>query len=354
MIKVDNSTFLKERRDKMSNVYFKKIDNLDDSINDVVYNMLKKVIEKENVVLNDVVPLKVHFGEKGNDTFIKPNYFNGIKKYLKENNKKSLYIETNVLYKGSRTLTKDHLETAKEHGFTDLDIIIADGEEENMYNEIEVNLKNFKSCKIGYKFSEYSNYIVISHFKGHAMAGFGGAIKQLAMGFASRGGKLHQHSQSIPIINKDKCIGCGRCVRTCPVNAISLVDNKAVINKLCVGCASCSAVCPVGAITNSWQASNFHEKLAEYAYAASLNKTNVYVQYAFDITEYCDCDGHHMEKIAPNIGLLISTDPVSLDKATYDLFKQQSSIDTFDKAMITLNHAKDIGLGELEYNLIEE
>ncbi len=338
----------------MSNVYFKKLNTLDESINEVVYDLLDEVVKKENVELKNTVPLKVHFGEKGNTTFIKPIYFDGIKKYLKENDLSTCYIETNVLYKGSRTLTKDHIETAREHGFTDLDIVIADGDDELMYNEIEVNLKNFKSCKIGYKFKDYDNYIIVSHFKGHGMAGFGGAIKQLAMGFASRGGKLHQHSQSVPLIDKDTCIGCSKCVRICPVDAISLVDGKAVIDEnICVGCASCTTSCPVSAITNSWQVSNFHEKIAEYAYAATRGKTNVYVQYAFNITKECDCHGNHMEAIAPNIGVLVSTDPVSIDKATYDLFTGMTNSSQFETGKITLDHAASIGLGELDYNLIE-
>ncbi len=337
----------------MSKVYFKKLNNLDESINDYIYSMIKKVVSEESLNLGSIVPLKVHFGEKGNTTFLKPEFMNGIKNYLKDNNKKTCYIETNVLYKGSRTLTKDHIETAINHGFNDLDIIIADGDDENMYNEIEVNLKHFKSCKIGYKYKDYDNYMVVSHFKGHGMAGFGGAIKQLAMGFASRGGKLHQHSESVPVIDESSCIACGNCVRKCPVNAIKMKDIAIIDSNLCVGCASCTVICPVSAISNSWQVSNFHEKLAEYAYAASKDKTNIYVQYAFDITAECDCHGASMKPIANNIGVFVSTDPVAIDKATYDIFAKENSGHNFETALITLKHAEDIGLGTQNYDLIQ-
>ncbi len=337
----------------MKKVYLKRFEELDESINDVVYEMIDKVVKEESFKFNGIVPLKVHFGEKGNVTYIKPEYMSGIKSYLKDNNIETCYIETNVLYKGSRTETKDHLATAKEHGFTDLDIVIADGDDENMYNEIEVNLKNFKSCKIGYKFKDYDNFIVISHFKGHGMAGFGGAIKQLAMGFSSRGGKLHQHSQSVPIINENTCISCSACENKCPVDAIYM-DGIAVIDeKKCVGCASCTTVCPVNAITNSWQVSNFHEKLAEYAYAAQKNKKNIYIQYAFNITNDCDCVGHKMDVVAPNIGVFVSTDPVAIDNATFDQFKKVNASHIFDSANLTLDHAENIGLGAKEYELIE-
>ncbi len=336
----------------MSKVYFKKLENLDEGVNDVVYNALKQLIKEENVKLNNTVPLKVHFGEEGNDTFIKPIYFEGVRRYLKEENINSCYIDTNVLYKGSRTLTKDHINTALNHGFTDLPVVIADGDDENMYNEVNVGLKYFESCKIGSKYKDYDNFIILSHFKGHGMAGFGGAIKQLAMGFASRGGKLHQHSGSIPLINEEKCVSCGACVRTCPVAAISIDGCAKISSDKCVGCASCSAVCPVSAITNSWKTSNFHEKLAEYAYAAQKGKINIYVQYAFNITNLCDCDGEHMEPIAKNIGVFLSTDPVAIDKATYDMFKNENNSDLFDTGLITLNYADEIGLGKLEYEII--
>ncbi len=334
----------------MSNVYFKRLDVLDDSVNDVVYDMLKKIIEDESITLAKTVPMKVHFGERGNETFIKPNYFNGIKKYLKDNDIETKYIETNVLYKGSRTETSDHIKTALEHGFDDLELVIAD--DLDNYDEIEVNLKNFKSCKIGSLFNKYQNFIVVSHFKGHGMAGFGGAIKQLAMGFASRGGKLHQHSNSVPLIS-DECICCGACVVKCPVNAISIED-KAVIDKdICIGCASCTPICPVSAISNSWQVSNFHEKIAEYAYAASRNKKNIYIQYAFNITPECDCHGSKQEIIAPNIGVLVSTDPVAIDQASYDLLNKVCTTHNFNTAELTLKHASDIKLGNREYNLKE-
>lgn len=338
---------------KLSKVYFKELKELTEDVNEITYEMLNMIMEEEKIELKGIVPLKVHFGEKGNQTFIKPNYFNGIKKYLKENNIPTCYIETNVLYKGSRTKTEDHIKTAISHGFDDLDIVIADGVEENMYNEIPVNLKNFEACKIGYKFKDYDNFIVLSHFKGHGLAGFGGAIKQLGMGFASRGGKLHQHSMSIPYINENKCISCGVCADKCPVAAINL-DFKAVIDpNKCVGCASCTTACPVNAISNKWDESNFHEKLAEYAYAATRNKNNIYIQYAFNITKDCDCVGGHMDTIAPNIGVFVSTDPVSIDQATYDKFSKTNKVDSFDSAKLTLDYADSIGLGSKKYEIIE-
>lgn len=339
----------------MSKVYYKKLTDFSDKkqINDFCYEILNKIVENENIKLESTVPLKVHFGERGNNTFITPDNYNGVKKFLKDNNIETFYVDTNVLYKGSRTKTDDHIQTALEHGFNDLPVVIADGDDNNSFVEIEINKKHFDKCKIGAKLTNYDNVIVLSHFKGHNLAGMGGAIKQLAMGFASRGGKLHQHSESIPYISKDKCITCGLCVNRCPVNAITLPDKAVIDPEVCIGCAACMVVCPVSAISTNWNGLNFYEKLAEYAYAASLNKTNIYFNFAFNITENCDCVGEDMSIIAPNIGILVSTDPVAVDNATLDLYESITGNENFSSARATIEYGNQIGLGSKVYTLIE-
>lgn len=338
----------------MAKVYFKKMSDMDNKqlIDNTVYAMISKLVEENNIELEETVPLKVHFGEKGNDTFITPNNYEGARRYLRDNNIKSCYMDTNVLYKGSRTRTKDHIETAKSHGFTDLDIVIADGDDENQYEEIEVNLKHYDKCKIGTKYRDYNNYIVLCHFKGHISAGIGAAIKQLAMGFASRGGKLHQHANSVPVITESKCIECQACVKKCPANAIYM-DNKAKINaKKCIGCAQCTTTCPKDAITNNFDSTDFPEKLAEYAYAASKGKKNIYISFAFNITKLCDCFGEHQDPVAPNIGIFASIDPVAIDRAALDKVQEIKKEKIFNTADKTLKYAEQIGLGTNKYQLI--
>jgi hypothetical protein len=234
----------------MSKVYFKAIDQYSktEEISNAASELLEKLVEEENISLEKFIPLKVHFGEKGNNTYIQSKNFAGILNYLKEKNIESAFIETNVLYRGQRTTRENHLKLALEHGFTELPIIIADGEHGEDFEEIEINKKNFNKCKVGKEIANKKQLIVISHFKGHALAGFGGAIKQLGMGCASRGGKLAQHANSIPKISSFKCKACSACAKKCPENAIT-VGKKAKIDKnKCVGCASCMAVCPYGAI----------------------------------------------------------------------------------------------------------
>lgn len=341
----------------MAKVYFKAVDSYSktEEINAAAASLLQVIEEKEHVELNKFIPLKVHLGEKGNKTFIEPKNFNGIIDFLSGRNIETAFIETNVLYKGQRNTIQNHLEVAKEHGFTRLPVIIADGEAGEDYDVIEINKKNFDNCKIARGIAKEKQLIVLSHFKGHVLAGFGGAIKQLGMGCASKGGKLAQHANSIPKISSLKCKACKACALKCPKAAIT-VDRKAKIDKnKCVGCASCMAACPFGAISNSWLASltrSFNERLAEYAYAASKGRNNIYITFAFNITKNCDCEGHPMKPIAKDLGVFASTDPVAIDQACLDVLDKSEGRRVFKKGRYTLEYAEAIDLGSRNYELV--
>ncbi|SCY21278.1 DUF362 domain-containing protein [Alkaliphilus peptidifermentans] len=315
--------------------------------------LLKKIISETAHQFEKEMPIKVHFGEKGNTTFIPAVCYEEIINYLKENEVSPCYIETNVLYRGARTTSTSHIQTARSHGFTQIPIIIADGEMGTEYNEIEINKEYINSCKIGKGFESFNQYIVMSHFKGHIEAGFGGALKQLSMGFASRGGKLAQHSGISPNVTAEKCIGCDLCVEKCDFDAIYRTDTAVIDDSKCIGCAGCIAVCPKGAIRNTWGGSNFLEKLSEYAYGASKNKDIIYITFVHNITKDCDCMGKPMKPIADNIGILASKDPVALDTACLDLVQSNSGEKLFEKGRVSLYHAEKIGLGTMKYQLVE-
>jgi len=299
------------------------------------------------------VPMKVHFGEKGNNTFIPSTCFEGIISYLNERDIESAYIETNVLYRGERTTRENHMALAKAHGFTQLPIIIADGERGEAYQDVKIDKTYFETCKIGKAFGDYNQFIVMSHFKGHIAAGFGGAMKQLAMGFAARGGKLAQHSGIKPTVKASQCISCGKCIEKCDVSAITMNDKANIDHDICIGCAGCIAVCPVGAIKHDWKGEFFMKKLAEYAYAAQYKKQNVYISFLTNITEECDCMGHAMSKITEDIGVFASTDPVALDTACLDLLQQKMGKKVFDNGRETIEHAVAIGFGRDQYQLVK-
>ncbi|KAB3530772.1 DUF362 domain-containing protein [Alkaliphilus pronyensis] len=339
----------------MSEVYFIKNSSANYAeLGKDALQLLKVIVSETGYSLEGEVPIKVHFGEKGNTTFIPAVCYDETINYLKENNVSPVYIETNVLYRGARTTSQSHIETAIRHGFTQIPIVIADGEIGTEYHEVVIDKEYIQKCKIGRGFKKYSKFIVMSHFKGHVQAGFGGALKQLAMGFAARGGKLEQHSDISPVISAERCSGCGLCVGKCDFDAIFRTDTAVIDEKKCIGCAGCIAICPKGAIRNSWGGSNFLEKLSEYAYGAAKDKDNIYISFLHNITKDCDCMGKPMEPITDNIGILASRDPVALDTACLDIVQESSGEKLFDNGRISLKHAEKIGLGNMEYKLIEK
>ncbi len=338
----------------MSKVYFIKNAESDYSkLGKDALELLKKIVSETGHQFEKEVPIKVHFGEKGNKTFIPAKCYDEIINYLKEKGVSPSYIESNVLYRGSRTTTEKHIETAKSHGFTQIPIIIADGDIGTEYDEIEINKEYISKCKIGKGYGKFKQFIVMSHFKGHVSAGFGGALKQLAMGFAARGGKLEQHSGISPVVSDDKCISCGICADKCDFDAIQIEDTAVIDGDKCIGCAGCIAVCPEGAIANTWGGSHFREKLSEYAYGASRGKDIIYITLIHNVTKDCDCAGVSMKPITGNIGVLASKDPVALDTACLDLVQKNSGKDLFEKGRESLIHTEKIGLGTMEYELIE-
>lgn len=338
----------------MSKVYFKRYEGNDTSVLSQIANeMLEILVYKEKITLEKNVPIKVHFGEKGNKTFVPATCYDGIIDYLEKHEVKTSFIETNVLYRGSRTTKESHLQLAKDHGFTRLPIIIADGDMGEDVYEVEVNQEYFTTVKLGGAFKDYKQIIVMSHFKGHGLAGFGGALKQLAMGFAARSGKMAQHSRMVPTVAEHKCIECGLCVDKCDVDAMLLNPKAQIDGELCVGCAACIAVCPVGAIRNDWGGLNFRQKITEYAYGAQLDKQHLYISFMMNITKECDCMGQEMEPIAKNFGVLASMDPVALDTACIDLLQHEAQHDMFEIGRESLEHAKHIRFEDYKYSLEE-
>ncbi len=314
----------------------------------------------------DLVAVKLHFGERGNDSFMKPVFVRQIVDLIKEGGGKPFLTDTSTLYLGSRKNAADHLETALMHGFSyatvNAPILIADGLKGENYKEVAINLPHFEKAYIAGAIEEADSMIVMSHFKGHGQAGFGGAIKNLAMGCANPRGKKEQHSTR-PVADKAKCIGCGECVKVCPEAAILLVDGKAIIDSSkCIGCGECMLVCPTKAIVLNWseELKDFTEKLVEYAYAAVKNKKDkvVYFNFLLNITPECDCVSWSGSYIAPDIGILASTDPVAIDQASLDLINKGGQ-DIFKELRqetmgeIQVNYGQEIGLGSKEYELIK-
>jgi uncharacterized Fe-S center protein len=345
----------------MSKVYYRKIDSKTTvaEIQKITQELLSVIVSDQSLVLEKKIPLKVHFGEKGNHTFIKPEKFIGIVDFLKSRGIESCYIETSVMYGGQRHRRDIHLKTAQEHGFTQLPVEIADGEQGELFTEVKTDLKHFKTCKIGRDFDRYNQLIVLSHFKGHMLAGFGGAIKQLSMGHASKGGKLAMHMGIKPQIIKRKCKKCNLCKTRCNEGAI-IIDSKvsAINHEKCVGCGACVSICPHKAVSimslkGLWsmlfKRESFQEKIVEYAYAAQKGKKNIYLNFAMNITRGCDCEPRKMKPLTDDFGIFISTDSVAIDQACLDLARENGVKFNGEKL---LQYAEMVGLGSRKYELV--
>jgi uncharacterized Fe-S center protein len=344
----------------MFNVYWIKLADHAPAaeISSAARRLFEIVVEKENVTLEREVPLKVHFGERGNETWVRPGCYDGIIDYLEAHGVKSSFMETSVLYGGPRAKRGSHEQLAREHGFTRLPVVIADGEAGESFAEVEIDKKHFKTCKIGAEFAKYKQLIVLSHFKGHRLAGFGGAVKQLSMGCAAKGGKLAMHMGIKPYILNFLCKKCGLCKTGCGQDAITIGPRSFIDREKCVGCGACFALCPHHAVSiYSFESvfrallkrGDFLERLAEHAYAAQLGKHNIYVTFAVNITKNCDCIGHKMAPAIGDFGVFASTDPVAIDQACCDMAKEKGYA---VKGLHQLEYGEEIGLGSTKYRLI--
>ncbi len=281
---------------------------------------------------NDLVAIKLHFGEPGNLAFTPPPLLRVITDMVRERGGKPFLTDANTLYRGKRRNAVDHIETAIKNGFTyetvGAPVIIADGLIGADYVNVEIGGKHFDTVKISSAVHQADSIIAVSHVKGHELFGFGGALKNLGMGCGSPSGKQTMHSDMVPKVDPEKCIACGTCIKYCPEDAISRVENnKAFINEeLCIGCGECVAFCPVEAIPINWKTDEaaIQEKTAEYAYGVIKPKQGKtgFINYVMNVTPDCDCAPWNDIPIVSNLGILASTDPISVDQASLDIINQ--------------------------------
>ena len=313
------------------------------------------------------VALKIHFGEKGNTGFIKPGWLEGIIRQLQGRTDRAFFTDTNTLYVGMRSNAVDYVQLAARHGFslekTKLPVIIADGLIGENDEEVKIDLKRVKTAKIAAGIAQADFLICLSHLTGHVQTGLGAAIKNMGMGCASRAGKLEQHSEVQPRINPKYCKNCSLCLDYCPTQAIIQKDGSAhIVADRCIGCGECLVVCKTGAVRMRWDedSTRVQEKMSEYAFAV-LNRFREkagFINFLLKITKDCDCMAKDQPEMVEDIGILASADPVALDKASADLVVERSRKDIFRKSYdidwtIQLRHGAEVGLGSLDYELVE-
>jgi len=282
-----------------------------------------------------------------------------------------------------------NLINAYQNGFpysvVDAPILIADGLRGNSTFKVKIDKPIFKTVSIAHEIHQADALICVTHFKGHELSGFGGTLKNLGMGCASREGKLSQHSNISPKVKAKNCKGCERCLTMCAQEAISMHPPKAVIEskqrvasidpEKCVGCGECILTCPTGAIQIQWNETIpiFQKKMVEHAYGAVQKKRGkvLYLNFLTQISPACDCYGYSDTPIVNDIGILSSEDPVAIDQASVDLVNgevgnRSSKLsknwnpgeDKFRAVYpevdwsIQLAYAEEIGLGTRSYELI--
>lgn len=276
-------------------------------IGDISPESLVKAYQALGVQLPGKVGVKISTGEGKNSNYLRPALIGDLVQMLK-----GTIVECNTGYGGARSSTAMHLQLAKDRGFTDIaevDILDAEGS-----MELPVEGGNVLSVDyVGSRFANYDSYLVLSHFKGHAMAGFGGAIKNASIGFGSSEGKRWIHSGG--------------------------TDLKRFIND---------------------DQDAFLESMADAAKAVDTHMGDniVYINVMNRLSVDCDCDPNPSEPDMHDIGILASTDPLAVDQAAIDLVYAMpdsdsliARIESLD-GLHTLDAAEAIGLGSRAYNLV--
>ena len=351
---------------------------------------LKKLIKKAGIEQIDMdgefVAIKMHFGELGNISYLRPNYAKAVADVVKELGGKPFLTDCNTMYPGSRKNALEHLECAWENGFTPLSvgcpILIGDGLKGTDDIDVPVNGGEYvKNAKIGRAVMDADVFISLTHFKGHEMTGFGGAIKNIGMGCGSRAGKTEQHCSGKPHIEEPMCRGCRKCQKEC-ANGGLIFDEASrkmhVDQEHCVGCGRCLGACNFDAIVfdsdDAVELLNY--RMAEYAKAVVDGRPCFHISLVVDVSPNCDCHGENDAPILPNLGMFASFDPLALDQACadaclaadpmpgsqlsdhladphfhdhHDHFKNSTPESEWKSC---LEHAEKIGLGSRNYELI--
>ena len=351
---------------------------------------LKTLMKKAGIEQIDMdgkfTAIKLHFGELGNISYLRPNYAKAVADVVKELGGKPFLTDCNTMYPGSRKNALDHLACAWENGFTPLTVgcpvLIGDGLKGT--DDIAVPVAGgeyVQEARIGRAIMDADVFISLTHFKGHEMTGFGGAIKNIGMGCGSRAGKTDQHSSGKANIDEARCRGCRTCLLECANGGLEFdLESKKmrVLAENCVGCGRCLGACNFDAIAFENDAANelLNRRMAEYTKAVVDGRPCFHISLIVDVSPNCDCHGENDAPILPNLGMFASFDPLALDQACVDacmnatplpgsqLAENMAKADFVDhhdhftnstpesEWRTCLEHAEKIGLGTREYELI--
>jgi uncharacterized Fe-S center protein len=365
------------------------------SFMDKIDSVINSLDLAANLKAGGLTAIKIHLGERGNTAFIRPVVVRRFVEIVKSVRGRPFLTDCNTLYVGTRSDAPSHLITATENGFAysvvGAPLVIADGLKGHSSIAVRVDLPECAEAHIGADIIEADNLISLAHFKGHELAGFGGTIKNLGMGCASRHGKLFQHSNVSPEVKAGICIACGECILRCPGKAISLVkrgpdepapkgSKQLTLRALkepdkCIGCGDCILACSIGAMQIQWnvQIPEFMRRMVAYTKAVLAGKQGraMFFNFLTQVSPACDCYPFADAPIVGDLGVLSSLDPVAIDQAAVDLVNQAQGSpasclkyahapgqdkfrDIYPKIdwEVQLAYAQKIGLGNREYELV--
>ncbi|MFH1641285.1 MAG: DUF362 domain-containing protein [Nanoarchaeota archaeon] len=321
-------------------IFLEKKDEFSDILNKQLNNLFSE---------DEKVAVKLHMGEAGNIYHLKAEFVKKVVAVLKGLNIKPFLFDSPVIYPGGRDTPEKYYKTAEAHGFTEENI----GCPIVISNDFEIVKTEHLNAEVCRGLFDADGLLVLSHVKGHMCSGFGGAIKNLGMGGVSTKTKADIHNFANPMFVAD-CSGCGSCVKVCPVETISLKDNKAYFNLSgCWGCGVCIDACPSNVLKP--KIASFDRLIAEGAYAVLKNtKKAYYVNVLENITKYCDCVSSPGKPVLDDIGIVMGKDIVSVEKASLDLINKKAGKDLFKELnkKSPIGHiieAEKLGLGEAEY-----
>ena len=283
-------------------------------IKDITPENVVKIYEKLGKELTGKVAVKVHSGEKGNQNYLHPEFMRPSVEHVH-----GTIVECNTAYEGARNTTEKHQQLIKDHGWTDyfpVDIMDAEAD-----TTLEIpNGKIIKQNFVGQNLNNYDSMLVLSHFKGHPMGGYGGALKQLSIGVASSAGKAWIHSAGK---TKDQ-------------------------NELW---------------SNVAEQDQFLEAMADAASSvvAHFNGNMAFINIMCNMSVDCDCCAVAEDPCMKDIGILASLDPIAIDRACIDLVKNSDDPGrdhlleriTSRHGEHTIEAAATLGFGSTDYELIE-
>ena len=352
-----------------------------------IRRLLDRTRFTESIDGGELTAVKIHFGERGVTSHVQPLMLKPIIDFLNKAGARPFLTDASTLYVGQRGEAVSHAMQAAMHGFDPLllgaPVIIADGLKGASQEVLPVaGGKHYTEAFIAADIANADLFVSVNHAKGHELAGFGGALKNIGMGSASKQGKMQQHVTTGPMLMLDKCKGCGACAGMCASQALALADGlEGKGQKIqfdtsrCIGCGACFLACKHEGLVINWKTdvTAFLERMMEYA-AAVLQpraKPCLHISFVTNITPDCDCMGFSDACICPDVGILASLDPVAIDQASIDLINQAEPLwpshlpkglkagDDKFRALrphlpehMGLDYAEALGLGTRQYELI--